>query len=297
MSASMQKRKRKPPLVIGTHVAMRVLREHFETAGGRPDSYIFLEQVPDSIGGAGRRADALVMSAWRSRGLDLLGIEMKVSRSDWLREKKDPSKADAIARYCDKWYVCAPEGVVWHEEGELPDTWGLFEIVQGGDKGLKVVERVKPARGWTAQPLNREFIAGVLRCISKTVYTQDELDLAREDGRQAGIRTGRLQQESEVQRLKGEVERLGNKIAVFQAASGVNLSTPWTRPEQIGEAVKMVLDNRHLNISHQIARHRERIDDTIRGLKNLSDHLGSFNQASQPSQEDSAERVQSLDSL
>jgi len=60
-----------------------------------------LFDVADGTGGKiTRRADAIVQALWPSRGLWLAGVEIKVSRGDWLRELKDAGKADAIARYC-----------------------------------------------------------------------------------------------------------------------------------------------------------------------------------------------------
>lgn len=61
---------------------------------------------------SGRYADAVMMSLWPSRGLELHGVEIKISRSDWKREAADPSKAEAIARYCDRWWVHTPPGIV-----------------------------------------------------------------------------------------------------------------------------------------------------------------------------------------
>lgn len=54
-----------------------------------------------------RYADAMALGLWPSRGLELTGFEIKVSRSDWLRELKEPQKADRIGRFCDRWYVVA----------------------------------------------------------------------------------------------------------------------------------------------------------------------------------------------
>lgn len=54
----------------------------------------------------------------------LHGHEVKVQRSDWLRELRDPSKADAWRRYCDRWWLVTPHGVAKPEE--LPAGWGLI---------------------------------------------------------------------------------------------------------------------------------------------------------------------------
>lgn len=54
----------------------------------------------------------------------LHGHEVKVQRSDWLRELRDPTKADAWRRYCDRWWLVATPGVAKPEE--IPDGWGLI---------------------------------------------------------------------------------------------------------------------------------------------------------------------------
>lgn len=50
------------------------------------------------------------------------GFEVKVSRSDWLRELADPSKAEAWKQFCQHWWLVAPRDVV--KPGELPEGWG-----------------------------------------------------------------------------------------------------------------------------------------------------------------------------
>jgi len=57
------------------------------------------------------------------------GHEVKVSRSDWLTELKDPSKAEAWKRYCDRWWLVAPKGVV---RDDLPEDWGLITTTKTG---------------------------------------------------------------------------------------------------------------------------------------------------------------------
>jgi len=88
------------------------------------------------VGMGGRYADAVAMCLWSSQEHNVQGHEIKASRSDWLRELKSPAKADAVAQYCDRWWVVTPPGSV--KPGELPETWGLIEVVEGR---LKVVTR------------------------------------------------------------------------------------------------------------------------------------------------------------
>lgn len=108
---------------------------------------------------AGRHLDAVVMDLWPSRGLSLHGIEVKVSRGDWRREKRDPAKAEEIARFCDHFSVAAPPGVV--PEAELPLAWGLLSFEGGRLKRAKA-----PARTETAA-VGRPFLAAMLRAATR----------------------------------------------------------------------------------------------------------------------------------
>lgn len=124
--------------------------------------YAIAFEVPNATGAAGgrRRADAVVMSLWPSRGLTLECLEIKVSRSDWLREKKDPEKAEMIAAYCDLFSVVAPAGLI--KPTEVPHAWGLYEV---SDKG--VVKLAKAPSRTEAKPLDRAFLAAMLRAAGK----------------------------------------------------------------------------------------------------------------------------------
>lgn len=120
------------------------------------DEYVTLFEVPARTGRAAEaRADALVVSLWPSRGIELCGFEFKVDRGDWLAELKAPEKAEVIARHCDRWCVFAAPGVV--KAGELPVGWGLWEL--HGD----AIRRCVPAPLREAEPIPRAMLASLLR--------------------------------------------------------------------------------------------------------------------------------------
>lgn len=74
--------------------------------------------------GLTRTADAMAMGLWPNTDLELVRLELKVSRSDWLHELKDPTKAEEMKQFCDRWYlVIADESII--KTGELPAGWGL----------------------------------------------------------------------------------------------------------------------------------------------------------------------------
>lgn len=99
-----------------------------------------------------RSADAVSVNMYPSRGLTINGFEIKVDRSDWRRELADPSKAEAIARYCDFWWVAAPKGLI--DPVTLPATWGLTEVDEKG--ALRIKAQAKQLKSIA---VNRNFFA------------------------------------------------------------------------------------------------------------------------------------------
>jgi len=84
--------------------------------------YALFFEVPDQIGSnSTRRADAIAVQL-DSPLHDLIGFEIKTSRSDWLRELKQPEKSECFAKQCNEFYIVAPHEVI--QEGELPNGYG-----------------------------------------------------------------------------------------------------------------------------------------------------------------------------
>lgn len=109
---------------------------------------------------AARTADFIAMDLWPSKGLALHGHEVKVSRSDWLRELADPAKADAFMRYMDRWWLVVPDAAM--VRGDLPARWGL--MAQRGGRLVVVVAAPK----LTPEPLPRTLLASLLRATAAT---------------------------------------------------------------------------------------------------------------------------------
>ena len=181
-----------------------LLRQRYGRQNGNGREWAFLSHVRSTTGFASggdvRTADALAMSMYRSKRHVLHGFEVKVSRSDWLRELKDPSKSVAIASYCDYWWLAVSEPEVV-KAGELPPKWGLLVATKGrpcpddwkppawaplapwpGAPRLRVVTKPKQLE---PKPLERDFVACVLRRFSR-----EQEDAVAEAARQGAI--GRL---------------------------------------------------------------------------------------------------------
>lgn len=138
-----------------------------------PEHAIAYEVAQGTGAAARRRLDAIAMQLWPSRGLDLHGIEIKVTRQDWRREKAAPEKAEEIARFCDYFWIAAPKDVV--PVAELPSAWGLLEL-----DGEAMATRV-PATKTDAQEVDRPFLAAMLRAASRGIDPESvEAVIARE---------------------------------------------------------------------------------------------------------------------
>jgi hypothetical protein len=92
----------------------------------RPDGFqrhVVLEQVADGTGiYQGRWIDAVVFDLWPSKGLLRSAFEIKVSRSDFLRELQNPIKYKwATEAFHEFWFV-APQNVI--QLPELPPNVG-----------------------------------------------------------------------------------------------------------------------------------------------------------------------------
>lgn len=124
-----------------------------------PPAWAVFDEVRNSTGHVKkpRSVDVLAMSLYPSRGLELHGVEIKVTRSDWIKERDDPDKAEAIASYCDRWWLAVGDASIV-KDGELPAGWGL--LVLKGDK----LFTAKGAPELAPKPLDRNFVAAVLRC-------------------------------------------------------------------------------------------------------------------------------------
>lgn len=121
-----------------------------------PSHRVFFEVAADTGMKANRHIDALACGIWPSVGHEIAGIEIKVSRSDWKREMADPAKAQELMRFCNRWWLACPDGLITADE--VPATWGILYLKEGG--GLRVK---KQAPALTPDPITRGFMMAVVR--------------------------------------------------------------------------------------------------------------------------------------
>lgn len=213
--------------------------------------WVILPQVRSGTGFLQRvrTADAIAMSTWPSRGLELHGFEIKITRSDWLSELKNPGKAEKIAQFCDRWWIVAPKDIIKVEE--IPTNWGLYVPYRDT---LKVV---KEAKKLDAIPINRLFLAAILRKAQDVVVPKAALKAEFDAGKKYGQTLG----EDKMKWDKKSYESFKDKVIEFEQASGVKIDG-WQGPKEIGEAVKMVLNGEP-----------KRVKDRLRGLLSIAENI------------------------
>lgn len=132
--------------------------------------YICAEHVRAGAGFEQRTADFIAVDTWESSmrqgWLTMHGVEVKVSRSDWLRELKDPDKAATGMRFASHCWLAVPDPSIVRE-GELPLSWGL--LAPAGSRGL--VARI-PATGRRVEPITPTAIAALLRAVAKSAVAR-----------------------------------------------------------------------------------------------------------------------------
>jgi hypothetical protein len=216
-----------------------------------PEWATFFEVANSTGGGAVRSADAVAMSLYPSRGLRLHGFEIKVSRSDWLHELKQPDKSVAVQRFCDHWWIVTPADII--REGELPPTWGHL-VLKGN--GLNCAVKAPPLDRDQWEPA---FLAALLR------RGHDAREKAIRDGVAEAMATERAAIAAEVKRQvdqeisirAGRHDEAVRQLKAIRDAAGMEPER-YFDGEGFGKAIAMV--------------HRAGVVETYGGLNALANH-------------------------
>ena len=225
-----------------------------------PEWAVFFEVSNATGNRASRRADAVALGVWPSRGHTLVGFEFKEDRRDWLREKKNPAKGDVIAAHCDCWWVVAgSEDVV--KVDELPEPWGL-KVANKDRSRLLTVKPAVPFLDRDQAVIRRSFVAAMLRKVSETTIPRVEVTQRVDSAVKAALETTR--EGWELKNLRKLVEDQRAVFEAFKAATGVDMQG-WRGTTKIAAAVNAVLnmnsDRQSLEAS---LSHLERAAGTVR---------------------------------
>lgn len=217
-------------------------------------AWVTIRECSDRTGWRNRAADLIALGVWPSRGLEIIGVEIKASRGDWMKELKEPAKADAIAPHCDRWYVAVTDPAII-QPGELPANWGL--IVPRGEALKIVTEAPFEDKG----AVKRTFFMAMIRRVTEGTVSKElfekKLDEAFKQREQDLKSNWDWQHKHNDEQLK----KLSEKVAEFEKASGVRIGAWWENGKEIGEAVRFVMNHKP--------------DEHIEQLKWLSDRLKS----------------------
>jgi hypothetical protein len=229
-----------------------LLRTHYAAP-----TWAFFREVSASVGGHGSRADGIAVAMWRSRGLEVHGIEVKHSRSDWLRELRNPSKAEQIFQYCDRWFLVTPDESVAKPE-EIPPTWGWIVARKGK------LFTIKKAPVLQAIPPTKWFMCSLVRLAHQNVVAEQAADPERKlrERFEAGVREGEARAGCDAATYKATNERIFSDVKAFTEASGVSPLSRWEGPK-IGQAVQFVMNGGLKEKRAEIERIKYRLEQMV----------------------------------
>lgn len=217
---------------------------------GQSGQWAFITQVRNGTGwnSVTRTADAMAMGMWPSTGLKLIGFELKVSRSDWLHEVKNPDKHQEMKQFCDEWYLVIPDMSII-KDGEVPEDWGIMAATGRGK--MIVVER--KASKLEPVHVDRLFLASLFRNITEKMIPyemhQSALKQTEKYATENALRVNKTKFEQAI-----ETER---KIKEFEDATGIKFED-WRRDHlALAEIVKNAEAGKYDNVLKKMEQLRE----------------------------------------
>jgi len=234
------------------------------------DGVILLDEVRDSTGFYHcTTADALLFNLWPSKGLEIHGFEIKVSRNDLLKEIQTPRKAENISQFCDRWWLVVGDASIV-ELAELPPSWGLMIPYGNGLRIKKAPILQKPP------PIDR----GLLMSIVRNMYRQNPSAKALRQANRAGYDEGHKQGREETLKDAGKAGEIIENVRKFEEASGLKIAHAWS-VESLGEAVHALRNSDKVSefvsmLEYQQKKHQGCMDankETIAALKKYQEEL------------------------
>lgn len=199
-------------------VSANMIRLALEKTYTSPEWYLGFE-VGNSTGtDCKRHADAIAINAYPSKGFEVRGFEIKVSKQDLSAELKNGIKSDEIARFCDYWFLVVPKGL--SDGFTLPPTWGVIEYSDG-----KLRQKVKAQRLDKIQP-TVGFLCAMMRGRERLVCSMAS--------KVADTEKEKIKREAvwNLKNAEKELESLREKLCEIKESTGISLDT-WTPTKQI----------------------------------------------------------------
>jgi hypothetical protein len=290
------------PALTESNVLGLLRAKHARVGNGGSGEYAFLTHVRNAAGfDSSRTIDAIAVSLWPSRGLVIDAFEVKVSRSDWLRELADPRKAEDTCRIVDRFWIVAPAGVV--RDAELPPTWGLIEVtggkrtpatqtaLDGADDApiLMTGRRLRTAKAapllhgskTRGKPISRDLLVGMLRSAAGAIPKPQEARPVAPAEIQAAYRQGQQEgaaaSQAKIEEWRQIAHDAQQALITFENTSGVRLGEglalsyrdwPTARLEEVGQALRAVLNGDAMVKGAQL-----RLAEAARRLRQEADQI------------------------
>jgi hypothetical protein len=183
--------------------------------------YALFFDVPDAVSlDARRRIDAVAIGIWKSVGRNVSAFELKVSRSDWLRELKHVNKADPFVAICDYfWLVTGDPSVA--KVDEIPACWGWMTATKHGLRVQRPAQKLPNDR----DNMPWGFTVGLLRKLQDDLISSPDVRSAIEERTREQERMYRAQLERAGGIAARELRDLRDAVAEFEKASGITLKS------------------------------------------------------------------------
>ena len=250
---------------MDTDDVRQALRNKFKSP-----EWINMEEVGNGTGAnCKRHADMLLFNMYPSRSLAIVGIEIKVSRSDLKHELDTPQKAEEIAQYCNEWYLPVPKGLI-RDDDIIPVNWGILEIEKSG-----TVRKKKAAKWFDDKPIPKSFWAALIRKADET------LDKKKDEIYFSGYKSAEERFKKEIQEARSLIT--ANKIRKEKAnvLSAMDKYFGWQMWSMHDEDVKLIADS-YNNVA--LYNDLKRVTDDIKysldaAVKRYNDDMKELNDA------------------
>lgn len=274
-------RAKKEPKATEAELLQLLDRKHAKQGNGGSGEYAFLTHVRNDGGfSATRTFDGVAVSLWPSRGYAIDVFEVKVSRSDWMRELKDPAKSEAAWEIGDRFWICATAGIV--DPAELPHGWGLIEaygakITDAGLTGRRLRTAVQaqwhgaPVRESAKGTIPKGLLVSMLRRAGAVPDHQTPAERVIADAEERGREAMRTSMQEQVDRARERERETAEYWRAFSSASGLNLHhRTGQQMAELGAKVRTALaDEGHAE------RVKARLERLREELLRQADHLES----------------------
>lgn len=277
------------PAPVDTKITTAMINQHMAQAFTEEAGYATLFEVANGTGARGKTtfADIVIMNLWPSRGMELVGYEVKSDRGDWLRELKDPAKAWPVMQYCDRWILLSAPAVARLEEIPLNWGWTVFD-------GEKLREK-KKAPVLEPKPLNRTFVGSMLRRPVRDVEAMVKQAVRkREDELEAEVKR---RVEAAVAKRASTVDEALAKVAAIKEATGIDLMTWRTNEETVASALKFAMSADPFHRYTGLNNAAREIEGALKTVQALQAGLAEFMPAEQPPTSKKLRATAALDQL